>query len=157
MTSEDDFQAALDADPDDWQTRLVFADWLEERGDPRAEGYRALGAVQFRPLRIADRKKIAWTVGTANNPDHRDHPRHGRAMVPADWYELVRPPTPAVHGWKMGAYWAYFRTRRECEDTLARDFAKLPLKRRAELLAETPYIPKPKPAKTKPTRRKQPK
>lgn len=30
MTTEDDFQAALDANPDDWQTRLVFADWLEE-------------------------------------------------------------------------------------------------------------------------------
>ena len=33
MTTEDDFQRALDANPDDWQTRLVFADWLEDRGD----------------------------------------------------------------------------------------------------------------------------
>jgi uncharacterized protein (TIGR02996 family) len=30
VTTEDDFQAKLDADPSDWQTRLVFADWLEE-------------------------------------------------------------------------------------------------------------------------------
>ncbi len=30
MTTEDDFQTALDAAPDDWQTRLVFADWLDE-------------------------------------------------------------------------------------------------------------------------------
>jgi uncharacterized protein (TIGR02996 family) len=30
MTTEDDFQAALDANPGDWQTRLVFADWLQE-------------------------------------------------------------------------------------------------------------------------------
>ena len=37
MTKEDDFQKALDAHPEDWQTRLVFADWLQERGDPRAE------------------------------------------------------------------------------------------------------------------------
>ena len=43
MTTEDDFQAALDANPNDWQTRLVFADWLDERGDVRASGYRALG------------------------------------------------------------------------------------------------------------------
>lgn len=49
MTTEDDFQAALDARPNDWQTRLVFADWLDERDDPRAEGYRALGALQKRP------------------------------------------------------------------------------------------------------------
>ena len=37
MTTEDDFQQALDANPDDHHTRLVFADWLQERGDPRAE------------------------------------------------------------------------------------------------------------------------
>src|SRR5204863_136709 len=49
VTTEDDFQNALDADPADWQTRLVFADWLQERGDVRAEGYRALGRTRFYP------------------------------------------------------------------------------------------------------------
>lgn len=52
MTTEDDFQRTLDANPNDWQTRLVFADWLEEHGDPRAEGYRAIAAhadVRFFP------------------------------------------------------------------------------------------------------------
>src|SRR5579862_8640416 len=39
----------LDAHPDDYQTRLVFADWLEEHGDPRAPGYRALGALGIAP------------------------------------------------------------------------------------------------------------
>ncbi|MBN9120212.1 MAG: TIGR02996 domain-containing protein [Planctomycetes bacterium] len=34
MTSEDDFQAALDPDPDDHNTRLVLADRLQERDDP---------------------------------------------------------------------------------------------------------------------------
>lgn len=48
MTTEDDFQAATH--PDDWQTRLVFADWLEECGDPRAVGYRALGFRRLHPL-----------------------------------------------------------------------------------------------------------
>jgi uncharacterized protein (TIGR02996 family) len=49
MTTEDDFQRALDADTTDWQTRLVFADWLEEQGDPRADGYRALGVLKKWP------------------------------------------------------------------------------------------------------------
>jgi uncharacterized protein (TIGR02996 family) len=31
---------ALDANPEDNSLRLVFADWLEERGDPRAAGLR---------------------------------------------------------------------------------------------------------------------
>jgi uncharacterized protein (TIGR02996 family) len=47
VTTEDDFQKALDKRPDDWQTRLVFADFLEERGDPRAAGYRILGLWQL--------------------------------------------------------------------------------------------------------------
>lgn len=49
MTTEDDFHAVLDAHPRDWQTRLVFADWLDERGDPRAEGYRMMGHARMAP------------------------------------------------------------------------------------------------------------
>jgi uncharacterized protein (TIGR02996 family) len=43
MTSEDDFQAKLDETPYDWQTRMVFADYLGDLDDPRAEGYRLMG------------------------------------------------------------------------------------------------------------------
>lgn len=35
------FLSAMRADPDDFVTPLVFADWLEERGDPRADMLRA--------------------------------------------------------------------------------------------------------------------
>jgi len=34
---EAEFLAEIAANPDDWTPRLVLADWLEERGDPRAE------------------------------------------------------------------------------------------------------------------------
>lgn len=44
MIDEGSFQAALDADPTDSVTRLVFADWLDEEGDPRGPGYRMMGA-----------------------------------------------------------------------------------------------------------------
>jgi uncharacterized protein (TIGR02996 family) len=37
MNEEDGFVAAILADPRDDTPRLVFADWLEERGDPRGE------------------------------------------------------------------------------------------------------------------------
>jgi uncharacterized protein (TIGR02996 family) len=33
MSTEADFRAKLQADPADDATRLVYADWLEERGD----------------------------------------------------------------------------------------------------------------------------
>ena len=50
MTTEDHFQAALDENPSDWQTRLVLADWLQDRDDPRADGYRVLGRLRRWPL-----------------------------------------------------------------------------------------------------------
>lgn len=49
MTDEEGFQTALDARPDDWGLRLIFADYLEERNDPRAPGMRALGQLRMRP------------------------------------------------------------------------------------------------------------
>src|SRR4051812_5929885 len=52
MTTEDDFNRRLDAHPEDWQTRLVFADWLDERGDVRAEGYRVLGDLRVSPCHL---------------------------------------------------------------------------------------------------------
>lgn len=44
MDSEEKaFWDHLEAHPEDSTCRLVFADWLQERGDPRAEGIRVLG------------------------------------------------------------------------------------------------------------------
>src|SRR5262249_25897060 len=37
MNSEQAFRKAILADPDDDMPRLVYADWLEEHGDPRGE------------------------------------------------------------------------------------------------------------------------
>lgn len=39
---EDAFLQAMQKTPEDASLRLVFADWLEERGDPRAELIRLL-------------------------------------------------------------------------------------------------------------------
>ena len=35
--TDDAFLAAILATPDDDSPRLIYADWLEERGDPRGE------------------------------------------------------------------------------------------------------------------------
>src|SRR5262245_9077323 len=40
MLTEDDFLRAILDDVNDGARRLVFADWLEERGDPRCEWLR---------------------------------------------------------------------------------------------------------------------
>ena len=50
MTDETGFQNWLDAHPDDAVARMAFADYLEEIGDERAEGYRELGRLGKRPF-----------------------------------------------------------------------------------------------------------
>ena len=126
MTTEEDFHAALDANPDDWQTRLVFADWLDERGDPRGEGYRALGVLQLRPASAA----YCW----ANARNRDSSPHHGFNLLPQDWYTLTTPNLETA-----GVY-CFFDSRHEAEDAAARAFANLPSNRRAELLSAFPDV-----------------
>lgn len=146
MTTEDDFQAQLDADPEDWQTRLVFADWLEERGDLRAEGYRALGHLRVRPAGSGAARQLWYLPGyasrravdrwgqTASAPDdvHRFEDAK-RAQLPDDWLAAMPLDGDPDARWRLRA------TRREAEDAAARAFAQLPAARRVQLLhAETP-------------------
>lgn len=49
LDTEDALQKHLDAHPDDHTARLVLADLLDERGDERAAGYRALGRLMLHP------------------------------------------------------------------------------------------------------------
>jgi uncharacterized protein (TIGR02996 family) len=132
MTTEDDFQSALDANPDDWQTRLVFADWLEDRGDPRAEGYRALGRLRKRPHRESTRptNRPVWWWCT-------DGHAFVYSSLPGDWFR-------AIDGY--GAHERFkpwlgddtgsqvVNSRREAEDVAALVFTQLPTPRRTELL-----------------------
>jgi uncharacterized protein (TIGR02996 family) len=142
LTTEDDFQRALDKRPGDWQTRLVFADWLQERGDPRAEGYRALGLLRLVPHRVKYRNapwrdQMVWVLGNDNNADTN---RQVGAMLPTDWFTRVRQG-PGSDSW-----WVRNPKRSELEDAVAAAFSQLPAERRAELLTE-PTDTAPKKAK----------
>ena len=125
MTTEDDFQRALDSNPEDWQTRLVFADWLQERGDPRADGYRALGVNR----RVPDtRSTLMFRYTSAPAVSFGIDPQH-TYVLPLDWYKL------ADSEWDKSACGPFYKvTRRAAEDTAALAFARLPAARRAELL-----------------------
>ena len=132
MTTEDDFQRALDAHPEDWQTQFAFADWLQNRDDPRAAGYRAIAVQQRRPLQGTHLKRYAYwwccslTVGWVSVIHN---------TLPRDWFDLL----PSAEGTKV--FWPVLtdtggdKSRRECEDALALAFAQLPTSRQAELLA----------------------
>lgn len=128
VTTEDDFNAALDADPTGWQTRLVFADWLQERNDLRADGYRALGRLQKRP---AMDRHARWHGSGAWDAGYPD----GAHELPLDWLERL-PGDPGPAYWPRGD--RAERSRREVEDAAAVAFAKLSSERRAELLSAIP-------------------
>jgi uncharacterized protein (TIGR02996 family) len=54
MSEEVGFIAALLAEPDDRTTLLVYADWLDDRSDPRAEYLRLLAAEKLDEVRALE-------------------------------------------------------------------------------------------------------
>src|SRR5271156_2633515 len=83
MDTEDLLQKMLDEHPDDWQTRLVLADFLEEQGDVRAEGYRWLGEQRRYPAKYSPRNRDSdqreWETQTTwtwfnSSYDYYGHP-----------------------------------------------------------------------------------
>ncbi len=139
MTTEDDFQTALDANPDDWQARLVFADFLEEMGDPRAEGYRALGRSRLTACNSRGQGvNFCWDAEfeccwfRSGAFEHLADERLRANFLPPDWLYLVGRAEEEPHR----TIW--YKNRRAAEDAAALAFAKLPRARRAELMAATP-------------------
>jgi uncharacterized protein (TIGR02996 family) len=141
VTTEADFQTALDADPTDWQTRLVFADWLQERNDPRADGYRALARVGRRPLRIPDGAGLVSAFVSARQTSSATRAYYGYCLLPSFWFERLDAPPNEQQPRRL---WKQYRTRREAEDAAALAFSKLPPERRTKLLGATPTPRKPK-------------
>lgn len=123
MTTEDALQALLDANPDDHTTRLVLADWLQDYGDPRADGYRALGALRMQPEDFGG--KCPWTWWLVSSFPETRNPI---GMLARCWFDAI----PKVH--PAGDSSRDYDTRREAEDAAAIAFSKLPPERRAELL-----------------------
>jgi uncharacterized protein (TIGR02996 family) len=92
MMEEDDWIEALRKDPADHQLRLVYADWLEERGHPGADYLRAEGALSRAAGDEANglRRKLLEVI-----------PR-----LPTRWRDdfeqpdlLLAPPVPFAMGW----------------------------------------------------------
>jgi uncharacterized protein (TIGR02996 family) len=128
VTTEDDLQAMLDAHPDDHLTRLVLADFLDERGDPRGSGYRALGVLPSRPEKYEDNQ---WGYDLAGYfHDSGDD-------LPKDWFlSMKEPPRYRLTHWS-----SLIRTgpsRRVIEDAAALAFSRLPADRQHELLNPQP-------------------
>jgi uncharacterized protein (TIGR02996 family) len=127
MTTEDDFQRMLDANPDDWQTRLILADWLRERNDPRADGYEALARNRLRPRSLgADGWPNTWKWYVAGAFPHSECP-DPKSDLPENWFNCARANSDDFGN-------SQYISRRNAEDEAAEGFIDLPVTRRAELL-----------------------
>src|SRR5262245_4165981 len=78
MNAEAPFLEAIRAAPSDVASRLVYADWLEERGDPRGELIRVEEEMRTVPV-FSDR---FWQLKPRRN--------QLRAASPSDWLESMR-------------------------------------------------------------------
>jgi uncharacterized protein (TIGR02996 family) len=107
MDDEAPFHAALDENPADIAMRLVFADWLEERGDWRAEGYRWMGQHHKWPTDQRADDGLPWGWWSVADPSsiHAELPQ----VLHRPMYRVLSPEYA----------WA-FETRREAEETLCR-------------------------------------
>lgn len=143
MTTEDDFQRKIDRRVTDYHTRLVLADFLDDRGDPRAEGYRAMSKLRRRPIKRKGRlsMKAPWTWFD----DEKAVMPAGPDDLPRCWYmrldkidakvrrlmseaqidraeAVARVAEPSA---MRGDDRAYYETRREAEDDAALAFWKM--------------------------------
>lgn len=135
MTTEDDFQAALDRDPKDWQTRLVFADWLDDRGDARGQGYRALGHLRLCPWTNENHvdalgpapRQWGWVELDAGKP-YGSH-------LPFSWIARLADAKAVPLASGVGTrYASQYPTRRQADDDAATAFARLSPHQKARYL-----------------------
>jgi len=118
MITEEDFQKQLDEHIEDWTTRLVLADYLEEIGDKRAEGYRVLGKLRRWPTIFG--KKYGWFCNNKYSSD-----------LEQDWFRLIY-----THGSRVTDYDT--ATRKEMEDKTALMWLELDQKVKEEILNAIP-------------------
>lgn len=108
--AEDFFRAVLDADPADAAARLLLAEWLDERGDSRAAGYRWMARRRKHPYFLSGSERWSWTNLRNAVPVHN--------QLPPRLYEAL--PRQIDTDWKK------YETVREAEEELASEIARNP-------------------------------
>src|ERR1700758_854942 len=85
MLSDDLFLRAIRADPVDEAPWLIYADWLEERGDPRAALYRQRHLTNFLGMSLVLVPRGTFWMG--------DRGSQRQVEIPHDFYIGVFPVT----------------------------------------------------------------
>lgn len=124
------FRKAIDADPEDTTTLLVFADWLEERGDPRVGGYRELVARNLNPKLEDTGAYDQWTWFASRR--HEQYPIRDAdgSVIPDRWFDSLRGGECVYKSGNSAAeyhytHWRDYRLVSEAMDAAARAWALL--------------------------------
>jgi uncharacterized protein (TIGR02996 family) len=129
-SAERSFWTRIDQEPTDIHARLVFADWLQDADDPRAEGLRALVANGWEPGNF--RSGVAW--GRESNPNasfwRQEMTDEVPTLLPDDWWKALHAPSE-WYGW-----WRFYLSRSDALNAAAEAFSRLPVERRNQLLQE---------------------
>lgn len=144
MTTEEDWEREINKARDSWQTLLVFADWLEERRDPRARAYRVIAARRMVPGLIAgvggwwySPLAVSLHIGTT-------------AIVPKKWFVKmvqVEEREKSVIGGKaartraLASQGYYYTTAYKAFQGLALGFLAMPLSEQAKYTPKTDSLP----------------
>ena len=107
MTSEPFFRAAIDAEPENMCLRWLFSEWLADRGDWRAHGFRWMCQQGKWPFWLPSSRRWSWT-----NPENT-FPYHNH--LPRELYDLL-PEVP-------DSEWKKYVTLQEAEEALCRIMA----------------------------------
>jgi len=116
VTTESAFQAALDAEPDNHALRGAFSDWLEERGDWRAAGYRWMsGNEKFANGSLVDGPYWSGiTLEIGEEGDRDDVPYNQRRLPKEIHAALHRGIEP------FPCHYRQYPTRQAAEEALCR-------------------------------------
>ena len=96
MLSDDVFLRALLADPADAAPWLIYADWLEERGDPRAALYRNPQVTNSLGIQMVLVPRGTFWMG--------DRGSQRQVEMPHEFYSIAVPESPT--GRVMPSEWA---------------------------------------------------
>lgn len=127
MIDVETFRRAVARQQQPWLTLKVLADYLEELGDERAEGFRVLGEFEFRPdgpYNLGFGRHWCWWTG--RNYYRASRVDRGGDLVPTWWEHLdVEPDQEFTSAKDYPTRWLAYETRWLAYEAAARAWAEM--------------------------------
>jgi uncharacterized protein (TIGR02996 family) len=129
VDDEEAFQKALDEEKEQaHDTRLVFADWLQDRDDPRAEGYRILATqwIYANWYFLEPKSSRTWRTWRKSRKSPRSEAHRTLYYMPHELNEVWFLELKGGRSDPNDPDYRTYPSRREAEDAAALAFFRLP-------------------------------